>query len=272
MLGEGPLLATHYTVTVIHTGCYFGVAPTNKKVTFFGTAIAEFDGQGLLVKEWELWDEIQLLRQLELLSTNAANLIAPFNQPEKIPEIKYTPSPLLPIDVLLHKQDVQLAEVRQAVVAENIAQWELFLAIKYKSREFSKLDTVMAPTYRWHGSCGFGWDMSDPATRQAILDGFSEQTEGIDDYQFTYRLFGEGQYVAYHIVCEYTQTAELISIEATGRKVRHSNISVCRFDQKGRIAEEWETIDILALYKQLGVIPDKKKITSIAQFIVGDHE
>ena len=273
MLGEGDLLASHFTVTATHTGNYFGIPPTGKIISFFGTAIAKFDSDGKLVHEWELWDEIILLRQLGLLADGSSgNLIATEKIPTSKPEVKYPAATLLPAESLLHKQDKGAVKTRDPTVARNIAQWERFLAIKYQTRDFDLLDKVMAPNYQWHGSCGFGWDMSDPETRKAILDGFSKQTEGINDYQFTYRLFGEGHFIVYHIVCEYTQTASLINIDATGRKVRHSNISVCQFDGEGRIMEEWETIDILAVYKQLGVIPNTSEITSIAQYLNTTNE
>ena len=273
MLGEDDLLASHFTVTATHTDNYFGIPPTGKIVSFFGTGIAKFDSDGKLVHEWELWDEIILLRQLGLLADGSSgNLIATEKMPTSKPEVKYPAATLLLAESLLHKQDKDAVKTRDPIVARNIAQWERFLAIKYQTRDFDLLDKVMAPNYQWHGSCGFGWDMSDPETRKAILDGFSKQTEGINDYQFTYRLFGEGNFVVYHIVCEYTQTASLINIDATGRKVRHSNISVCQFDGEGRIMEEWETIDILAVHKQLGVIPNTSEITSIAQYLNTTNE
>lgn len=268
LFGEGLLMANHFTITATHTGEYFNYSGTGQKVSFFGTAIAQFNKQGQIVHEWELWDEITLLKQLGVInSEESGNLISPTHRPIARPEVKFPECPLPPIGSLLHPEGQFSIEERDPVVARNINNWKRFLQIKYETRDFDVIDEVMSPHYRWQGSAGFGWDMSLPGARQKIFEGFVAQTEGIRDYQFHYRLFGQGNYMVYHIVCEYTHTAELINISPTGRKVRHSNISICHFDTDGRIVEEWETIDILAVYKQLGVIQNGSDITSFMHYI-----
>lgn len=272
LLSEGGLMASHFTISAVHTDYYFGLPPTGKKVTFFGCAIARIDASGKIIEERELWDEISLLRQLDVLVDSDDNLLATTDPDTKIPQSVFTPLPLVATENLIFEEDNDQLDQRPEAVSRNINNWIKFLNIKYQSRDFDSLEQVMSPQYRWHGPAGMAWDMSDKDTREKILKGFVEQTDRIKDYQFTYRLFGEGNKVVYNIVTEYTHTAPLINIPASHRTVRHCNISICHFDNDGRITEEWEAIDILAFYKQVGVIPDSPNIPSILSFILSAQE
>lgn len=63
MLGEGDKVVTRWTLSAIHTGEFFGVAPTHKRVTLTGTIIDRFV-DGRVVEAWENFDALGLMQQL----------------------------------------------------------------------------------------------------------------------------------------------------------------------------------------------------------------
>ena len=69
---EAEMAGSKFHITAKHTGNYFGLRPTGKKVEFLGVALARFNQSGQLVEERELWDEIQLLRQLGVLADSVS--------------------------------------------------------------------------------------------------------------------------------------------------------------------------------------------------------
>lgn len=267
MFGEGGLVGNYFIIHATHKGSYFDVLPTHRSVCIFGTAIARFDAQGLLVEERELWDEVTLLRQLGVLVNSSDNLLAMVNQSSFHPGSKYQPKPPPPIDDLLYRNENDKQDNRNPQVERNIKHWQKFLNIKYFDQNFDRLDEVMSACWCWHGPAGWKWDVSDPQQRLSGFEELKARGQLVTDYVFHYRTFGEGNYMLYNIVCEYTHSIEMFGVSATGRSLRHSNIAVCRFDPQGKIVEEWEMLDVLSIYKQLGVIPDDNAITSLVSFL-----
>ena len=52
---EGDKVVTRYTVSDIHQGEFFGVAPTGERITMLGVSIDCFEG-GKIVEEWPEYD------------------------------------------------------------------------------------------------------------------------------------------------------------------------------------------------------------------------
>jgi steroid delta-isomerase-like uncharacterized protein len=69
------------------------------------------------------------------------------------------------------------------------------------------------------------------------------------------RMVAEGDLVAVHWNGSGTNTGEGNGLPATGRKVTVRGMTFFRF-RDGRIAEEWNTIDMLGVMRQLGLLPD----------------
>jgi steroid delta-isomerase-like uncharacterized protein len=67
-------------------------------------------------------------------------------------------------------------------------------------------------------------------------------------------LVAEGDKVAVRRSYEGTHQGELLGIPATGKQLQVGSISIFRLVD-GKIAENWEQLDRLALLQQLGVIP-----------------
>jgi predicted ester cyclase len=56
-------VAARWTMAMIHTGPFLGIAPTNKRVTVNGISIQRFVN-GQIVAGWDNWDQLSLLVQL----------------------------------------------------------------------------------------------------------------------------------------------------------------------------------------------------------------
>ena len=67
-------------------------------------------------------------------------------------------------------------------------------------------------------------------------------------------LVGEGDKVVARLRGRGTHRGDFMGIPPTGKSVDVGAISVMRFEN-GRIAEEWEQIDMLSMMQQLGVVP-----------------
>jgi steroid delta-isomerase-like uncharacterized protein len=60
---QGDKVVARWTMTMIHTGTFVGVTPTNKHVNVHGISIQQFvDGQ--IVAGWDNWDQLALLVQI----------------------------------------------------------------------------------------------------------------------------------------------------------------------------------------------------------------
>lgn len=66
--------------------------------------------------------------------------------------------------------------------------------------------------------------------------------------------FTEGDYVATRFTIQGTHTGELMGAPPTGNELAFSGITISRCED-GRIAEEWELIDTVALLRQVGALP-----------------
>jgi predicted ester cyclase len=52
-----------WSMSMIHTGSFLGIAPTQKRVTVTGMSVQRFSG-GQIVAAWDNWDQLSLLVQL----------------------------------------------------------------------------------------------------------------------------------------------------------------------------------------------------------------
>ena len=62
-IAEGDIVVTRWTAAGTHRGPLGEVAPTRKRVKFSGISIMRFDNVRL-IEEWELADQLGLLRQV----------------------------------------------------------------------------------------------------------------------------------------------------------------------------------------------------------------
>jgi steroid delta-isomerase-like uncharacterized protein len=79
--------------------------------------------------------------------------------------------------------------------------------------------------------------------------------EGLPDLKVTIDAqFADGDYVTTRFTARGTHDGELFGTPATGRSVELSGITISRCVD-GRIAEEWELVDALGAFQQVGAMP-----------------
>ena len=66
LVAEGDRVVSRVTLRGTHRGELYGIAPTGAAVAFVGTNVARVEG-GKIAEEWELYDDLGLLRQLGAL-------------------------------------------------------------------------------------------------------------------------------------------------------------------------------------------------------------
>ena len=81
----------------------------------------------------------------------------------------------------------------------------------------------------------------------AYRAGLPDLKTSIDD------LVGSGDKVVISITLTGTHEGDLMGVPATGKRVKIHGMVLSRFEQ-GKIIEEWELLDMLSMFQQLGVV------------------
>src|SRR5215217_632594 len=113
---------------------------------------------------------------------------------------------------------------------------------------FDAFESILTPDYILHpegvrGPAGLAEMVS--VYRSAISDLHVDV-----EHQFT-----DGDYVATRVTVRGTHDGELMGTPPTGREVAFSMLTISRCEN-GRIAEEWEIADTMALLQQVGAAPE----------------
>ena len=135
--------------------------------------------------------------------------------------------------------NVTTSEQNEAVVRacfENAAQ-----------RNFAVFEDILTPDYVLHPEGARG------------AEGLQQMVEGylgaISDLRVEIEhQFSSGDYVATRCQFSGTHDGDLMGTPPTGRQVSFSGLTVSRCEN-GRIAEEWELVDVAGLLQQIGALP-----------------
>jgi predicted ester cyclase len=225
---EGDRVGLLFRVTGTHTGNFFGIPPTGKKIDVYEIAFLRIVG-GQMVEGWFMMDETALLQQLgaKLPARNDRRSIAP-----PLPDSGEDADTLL-----------QQLSSRAAASAQDRNR---LIAVRSRSSSASKAD--YAPDYR-HPRFGFhhlreygkAHGLGDPALDAAFPDRGDRMEV----------LIAEGDQVWMRFNTGGTHQGNLYGLAATGRRVGVSVASIMRFAD-GRCAESWTFADELGLLLQLG--------------------
>jgi steroid delta-isomerase-like uncharacterized protein len=130
----------------------------------------------------------------------------------------------------------------------------------FNQRQVERADELVAPDYLDHTALpGQAPGLEGAKQKWAMY------LAGLPDLRVTIEeLVAEGDKVAVRRSYAGTHRGELLGIPPTGKQVRLGGISIFRLDG-GKIAEQWEQLDRLALMQQLGVLPTPGQGTSQAQ-------
>ena len=133
-------------------------------------------------------------------------------------------------------------------VASNIE-----IARDYTRRVFNAHDPDLAsefvtPDVRWHG--GTLGTVEGVENLIALLQGFIGALP--DLHAEEQDIVADGNAVVLRFVVEGTHKGELLGIPPTGRKVRWDAVDVYRFNENGKITEEWAADDLTAILHSVG--------------------
>ena len=117
----------------------------------------------------------------------------------------------------------------------------------WHKRNVAAIDEIFAPEYVGHSLAHSGQTENIESSKESseyFLSAFSDFRVTCDD------VFAEEDRVALRFTVRTTHTGEFSGIAPTGRQVTFAGISVMRC-QDGKIAEQWQIVDIPGLMKQL---------------------
>ena len=98
----------------------------------------------------------------------------------------------------------------------------------------------------------------NPVSREDAVETVKVFWAGFPDIQFQIEeLFSVEDRVIVRFVGRGTHTGEFMGIPATGKKIEVSAITIARIEN-GKVAEEWEELDMFGLLTQLGMEPRLK--------------
>ena len=114
--------------------------------------------------------------------------------------------------------------------------------------DYSVLDELVQPNYVYRSA---DQELQGADALQGLFTAyrtaFPDLNTEIDD------LVSAGDRVAIAITLTGTHEGDLMGVPATGEQVKVHGMVLSRFED-GKIAEEWEILDMLSLFQQLGVI------------------
>lgn len=115
----------------------------------------------------------------------------------------------------------------------------------------AEVDTYFAPDYRFHGPDGSEWDY------QALKEYFTALRAAFEDLTITWdNMVVEGNYVACQTTIAGTFGREFTHspvgrLPPTGDRVVFELMNIFRYDDMGRLAEEWIQTDQRSVLRQL---------------------
>jgi steroid delta-isomerase-like uncharacterized protein len=72
----------------------------------------------------------------------------------------------------------------------------------------------------------------------------------------------EGDKVVSRYTISGTHQGEFFGVAGTGKRIEISGINIDRFDESGKLVEEWPEYDLLGAMKQMGAIPESQQAGS----------
>jgi len=69
----------------------------------------------------------------------------------------------------------------------------------------------------------------------------------------------EGDKVVSRYTVSGTHQGEFFGVPGTGKRIEMTGIQIDRFDESGKLVEEWPEYDLLGVMKQIGAIPEPQQ-------------
>ncbi len=224
VIADGDRVGLLFRVTGTHTGNFFGIAPTGKRVDVYEVALLRIVN-GQMVEGWFMMDEAELLRQLgaKLPPRADGKIIAPPlpDMPDAATFLRQLEAK--PVVSVQDKNKIAAARTRQSTDARSGAGRLLRQGFEHL-RGYSKAK-------------GYGALNLDAA--------FPDRGYGMDV------LLAEGDQVWMRFNVGGTHRGALCGIAPTGKRVGVNGVSIMNF-KDGQWVDSWTFADELGLLLQLG--------------------
>ncbi|MGA0023107.1 MAG: ester cyclase [Burkholderiales bacterium] len=231
VIADGDRVGLLFRVTGTHTGNFFGIAPTGKRVDVYEVALLRIvDGQ--MVEGWFMMDEAELLRQLGAkLPPRADGKLVP-------PALPKTDDAATFVKKLKEqiKNTVQTAQDRNRLTAARTrlsTHNKDGLAAGHRNLRHGFQHTRAFSLAHGHGELNL-----DAA--------FSDRRYGIDV------LLAEGRQVWMRFNVSGTHGGPFCGIAPTDAKMGVNAVSILNFNDSGEITSTWTFADELGVLLQLG--------------------
>ena len=231
VIAEGDRVGLLFRVTATHTGNFFGIAPTGRRVDVYEVALLRLvDGQ--MVEGWFMMDEAELLRQLGAKMPPRADgqIIAP-----PLPEAGEDPNTVAKRLAAVSAASQQERNKLIAARSRTAAPGKEGRALDHRQQRFG-----FQHLRAYSKARGFG--------ELALDTAFPDRRDQIEV------LMAEGDQVWMRFNTNATHRGDLCGLTRTDRPVGVSVVSIMNFSE-GIWKESWTFADELGLLLQLGA-PD----------------
>jgi len=228
VIADGDRVGLLFRVTGTHTGNFFGIPATGKKIDVYEVAMLRIV-EGQMVEGWYMMDEAALLRQLgaKMPVRSDGRIITP-----SIPQTDDGPTFVkklekLPVNSTLDRN--RLAAARTRLTTKGKAG----LAANHKLQRFGFVHMRDYSRAQGHGEL-------------ALDTAFPDRYYGLDV------LLAEGNQAWVRFNVHGTHRAPLCGIEPTGARMGVNAVCILNFDDAGEIVNSWTFADELGVLLQLG--------------------
>jgi steroid delta-isomerase-like uncharacterized protein len=252
IVGAGDKVVTRLRWTGTQTGPFFGLPPTNKKMSWTGIATNRIEN-GKIVERWFNADFFGMLQQFGLIPSmgSDAGADAGAQQAQAAPEVQQPQA--APV---AHTNggttvvpDSQLT--REEVQERNKEVVRTFYECAFNDVKTELLADIMEDEFQDHGEAMFG----SPHGRAVLQQGISHfatlfpgRNVHIED------MMVDGEWVGVRGTMTMMHVHELAGVPATGNELRWLGLSIFRV-RDGKIVERYFNSDSLHILQQLGLWP-----------------
>jgi steroid delta-isomerase-like uncharacterized protein len=119
------------------------------------------------------------------------------------------------------------------------------------------VDEVLDPNFVCYDTNAQGGEVRGAETVKGEIDYFRQAFP-----DFFWRVedqVAEGDKVVSRYTMGGTHQGEFFGVPATGKRIEITGIQIDRFDESGKLVEEWPEYDLLGAMKQMGAIPESQQ-------------
>src|SRR5215207_10967342 len=136
---------------------------------------------------------------------------------------------------------------------ENKAQVRRLLEEGFSQGSTDVVDDVLNPDFVCYDPNSESGEVRGAETIKGEIEYFRN---AVPDLTYTVEdQIAEGDKVVTRYMVSGTHQGEFFGVPGSGNRIRMSGIMIDRFDEDGKMVEEWPEYDLLGVMRQLGAVP-----------------